>query len=365
MKRAAPKFGRTSFCLGIAFVAGLVVSNTAFGQRGSHGGGKQLAGGGKSLSSGMSFKPASLSGGSLLQASNRGIAKSSIPQLSSQKRLPISSSGFNQGGLQTRGTGKPGGVKPGSFNPKAIVPFQTKSNGLNPTVKSGSVKLATSLAPKPSLGSKPFVPKVTPLSPPSLQPTKGSGLGGVKVVHPKGTIKPGNWKSLQTQWCHYPLLARINHCSYVRCHPNLHWRYTDWCYYYPQPCHWWYGWCGSNYYFDPTCCVTYSWYYYPCSVVTAGVTQRFSWHLGVNCVFIPGRGLGVQEVEAGSPAEAAGLQSGMVILTANGAELVTEGVMQSVMESSTGRISLTVIPAETAEPVTIDVQMGRVVSSNF
>ncbi len=100
-------------------------------------------------------------------------------------------------------------------------------------------------------------------------------------------------------------------------------------------------------------------------VVYQGVTQHYSWHLGINCVFIPGRGLGIQEVEAGSPADLAGLVPGMVILQADGADLVGEDLMPSIIQESNGLLNLQVISDQDESIYSYDVQMSKLVSSGY
>lgn len=179
-------------------------------------------------------------------------------------------------------------------------------------------------------------------------------------------VQNRSWKHKQKNRCykgsHYDC---IRHCHHVRRHAHLHWNYVDWCGYYPTTCSWWYDWCGPTYYFDPTCCVSYSWNYCPVQVVYEGVAQNYSWHLGVNCVYIPGRGLGIQEVEAGSPAELAGLEPGMVIMQADGVQLDSETTMPSIIEGSSGMLNLDVISDSSEDSINVDVQMQKMASSSF
>jgi len=174
-----------------------------------------------------------------------------------------------------------------------------------------------------------------------------------------------NWKTLQRQIGNPTIGQVASLCRTVRRTPSLHWHFGKWCNFFPARCHWWYNWCGPTYYFDPTCCATYHWYYYPCRIVSEGTVQSFSWHLGLNCVFIPGRGLGVQEVEAGSPAELAGFQPGMILLTANGEDLATEGAMQRVIERSNGTLVITTLAKADTDPVTVTVTMARVAEVGY
>ena len=145
----------------------------------------------------------------------------------------------------------------------------------------------------------------------------------------------------------------------------MHWSYNNWCGYYPTTCHWWYNWCGSDYYFDPTCCVTYQWNYCPVQVISQGVVNKYSWHLGIDCVFIAGKGLGIQEVQAGSPADLAGLTAGMVIVQADGFDLAGEEVMPSVLQQSNGLLNLTILVEGDTEFYSADVEMLKVVTAGY
>jgi hypothetical protein len=344
MKCSKSPIFRKLALLACALVAGLFIQSAAFAQKGgkrggSNIGGKMSIGGNRS---GGFQNGGSLTGGSLRQGG--GIKQGGFDGNRGMKLSAPLSGGFQEGGSKKQGSlpsfGQPGSdlARTGKFNP---LPGKTGTvGGLNPV--SGKRGVAN--------------------------PFPGSGSPGQSGIANPGTgsqSPAGHWKHLQQQWCHKPCAELIHQCHQVRCTPKLHWSYGKWCNYYPVNCHWWYNWCGSSYYFDPTCCATYNWYYYPCRVVYAGVTQQYSWHLGMNCVFIPDRGLGVQQVEAGSPAARAGFQPGMVLVAANGFELTTEGVMQSVIEGSNGRLTLTVKTDADSQLVDIEVQMTRLVASNY
>jgi S1-C subfamily serine protease len=81
------------------------------------------------------------------------------------------------------------------------------------------------------------------------------------------------------------------------------------------------------------------------------------WYLGLNCVYIPGLGYGIQEVYEGSPADIAGLEQGMIIRTANGRELETESVLNRVMAESAGVVSFDVVTGDGPRQQQFDVRM--------
>lgn len=260
-----------------------------------------------------------------------------------------------------------GQMKTGSLNPKRkgfqLLPQQKKNASLPYQQKIGGI---TGLNPKlPKLNAG--LPKAKNF--PNLS-------GKVNFSGKPGQLIPQPWKHFKQNnqagnaWKHKPNLKYfkgslqncLKRCHYVRHHHHLHWGYQNWCGYYPRPCHWWYSWCGPRYYFDPSCCVTFNWYYCPVRVVYRGVAQHFRWHLGVNCVYIPGRGLGIQDVEPGSPAELAGLAPGMVIMQADGRELDSETVMPSVLEESDGLLNLAVIQDDSEQVYDVAVQMNQLAS---
>lgn len=157
-----------------------------------------------------------------------------------------------------------------------------------------------------------------------------------------------------------------NRLAYVRQHRHLCWDRAAWCNYYPKRCHWWYNFCKTNYYFDPTCTVTYDWTYYqvPATLVTQVSQPNIRWNLGMSCVLIPGRGLGIESVAAGSPAELAGLQPGMIVTIANNIAITDEISMPTAIDGSNGLLNLEVLVSET-ELAQLTVQMQPVVVTNF
>jgi S1-C subfamily serine protease len=104
-----------------------------------------------------------------------------------------------------------------------------------------------------------------------------------------------------------------------------------------------------------------------CAPVVVGdaVAPATRWYLGLEGMVLPGKGLGVETVEAGSPAEQAGLRQGMVIVRCNGVALVDEATVADSIASSGGVLRLEVLKAEGDQPISVSVAMQRVAAVKF
>ncbi len=91
----------------------------------------------------------------------------------------------------------------------------------------------------------------------------------------------------------------------------------------------------------------------------------FRWYLGLGGIVLPGKGLGVETVEANSPADMAGLSSGMVITRCNGSEVIDEATMGEAIAASDGQLLLSVLKSADAEPVELIVEMKKLRSLSF
>ena len=89
------------------------------------------------------------------------------------------------------------------------------------------------------------------------------------------------------------------------------------------------------------------------------------WYLGLKGVVLPGKGLGVDSVEPGSPAAAVGIQPGMVITTCNGIALVDENSMAEAIRISGGVLQMTLLSADGSQLLEGTVQMAQVASVSF
>lgn len=140
----------------------------------------------------------------------------------------------------------------------------------------------------------------------------------------------------------------------------------NWCHYRPRHCHWWYDFCKPIRYCAPTECIRYVGTYVTCNAVVAGaVVEDARWHLGLKGVLLPGKGLGIESVEAGSPAEAAGLKAGMVVTVANGIQIADETSMPQAVEGSGGLLKLTVLDQADGQAADVTIQMQRLLAQNF
>jgi len=98
---------------------------------------------------------------------------------------------------------------------------------------------------------------------------------------------------------------------------------------------------------------------------TGEQVQNASWYLGVQGLVLPGKGLGIEQVEPNSPAEQAGLQQGMVITKVNGIEMTSEEAMGQVMETSNGYLEMEVINQQDGQIVPIAVQMTSMATPSY
>ncbi|MGI9472246.1 MAG: hypothetical protein ACR2NZ_11965 [Rubripirellula sp.] len=107
------------------------------------------------------------------------------------------------------------------------------------------------------------------------------------------------------------------------------------------------------------------WDYVTCDYVIGGqvIVADARWHLGLNGLFLPGKGVGIESVAPGSPAAFVGLQPGMVIARCNGINLQNEQVLQQVIAQSHGVLQLDLILNDTGAPATCTVVMQRVPNS--
>ncbi len=78
-------------------------------------------------------------------------------------------------------------------------------------------------------------------------------------------------------------------------------------------------------------------------------------------MFLPGKGLGIESVEPGSPAELVGLAPGMVILEANGIPMVEEEAMSAAIAESQGVLNLVLMMEGDDVQYEATVEMTRLV----
>ena len=80
---------------------------------------------------------------------------------------------------------------------------------------------------------------------------------------------------------------------------------------------------------------------------------------------LPGKGMGIETVEANSPAAIAGLTPGMVITMCNGVAITDEAVFGQVVAESGGILEMEVLDKIDGESLFGTVQMTRLASASF
>jgi hypothetical protein len=163
-------------------------------------------------------------------------------------------------------------------------------------------------------------------------------------------------------------LDRIAHrISHNRKHHKVCVDHRDWCHIKPRHCHWWYNWCAPIRYCEPVHHVSCHWDYVQCDYVAAGqvVVADARWYLGLKGLLLPGKGLGIEEVTPGSPADAVSLQAGMVIVRCNGVDLVDEQALADVIAQSQGVLRMDLLMNADETPATCVVVMQRIASVDF
>jgi S1-C subfamily serine protease len=104
--------------------------------------------------------------------------------------------------------------------------------------------------------------------------------------------------------------------------------------------------------------------------LTVGATQTWSsddflnestWYLGLKGTVLPQAGLGIDRVVLNSPADRAGLEAGMVIISCNDILITEEADMLRVMNMSDGILMVIVLLEDGSEAQTV-VEMVQVSS---
>lgn len=134
---------------------------------------------------------------------------------------------------------------------------------------------------------------------------------------------------------------------------------SAWCFHQPKFCWWWYDYCPSYCLHLPTF-HTCNYYYVPSPVVVGGPVVTWQWYLGVQGVVLPGKGLAINSVDAGSPAALAGLQPGMVITQCNGILLIDEAAVSQSLQTPNGVLEMFVLTEGAQAPLPVTIQMLQV-----
>lgn len=120
---------------------------------------------------------------------------------------------------------------------------------------------------------------------------------------------------------------------------------NHWCFKRPAYCHWWFDYCTRLSRYRRTdivhcdfvrCEVPYV------ALAEGNVANNATWYLGIKGMILPQSGLGIDEVEPGSPAAQAGLTAGMVIIRCNGIQITNESDMQKAIATSEGVLRMVV-----------------------
>ena len=94
--------------------------------------------------------------------------------------------------------------------------------------------------------------------------------------------------------------------------------------------------------------VTCNWHNVTCAPAPIGgiVQEDVQWYLGMKGILLPGKGIGIDSVEPGSPADQVGLQPGMVLTNCNGIDMVDDAAMQQAIATSGGVLQMTLLSTD-------------------
>ena len=135
----------------------------------------------------------------------------------------------------------------------------------------------------------------------------------------------------------------------------------------PRYSWWWFNYCTPLQNCAPAD-FSYCDYVYPtCDFQVPGgeLIEDVRWYLGLKGLMLPGKGMGIEKVEANSPAANAGLTPGMVITKCNGVAITDEVVFGQVVAESGGVLEMEVLDKIDGEPLFGTVQMTRLATANF
>jgi len=135
-----------------------------------------------------------------------------------------------------------------------------------------------------------------------------------------------------------------NHRPWYRSQ-RRHQHANHWCFQRPTYCHWWFDYCTPL----ATCHATdiVSCNFVRCSIPQVAlsdgnVVNDATWYLGLKGMILPQSGLGIDEIEANSPAAQAGLTGGMIIISCNDIQITEESDMQRAIATSGGVLRMVV-----------------------
>ena len=213
--------------------------------------------------------------------------------------------------------------------------------------------------------------KLTPLNKPTSNLTlpwkPKPGNGGITTVPflPKGSGTNGNNNQISSGQQSVSVGSQTNWkqgLQQLLAHNHHHWCHTR-----PATCHWWTQYCEPIAHCHHNELVICDWNRVHCStvVVVGRPAQEVQWYLGLKGILLPGKGIGIDAVEANSPAAQIGLQPGMVITVCNGIALVDETSMQEAIRISGGVLQMTLLSADGSQVLEGVAVMSRVAVVNF
>lgn len=260
-----------------------------------------------------------------------------------------------------RAVGAKAGGKPGKFG--GGLP------GSLPTKLPGPTKLPVKGVKPPATLTSPAIPSTGKLS----GFTKFQKLASAKK--PSAVLKPLALGKLPTTLAGvkgakaftltspFATKAKAAAIKKLGLHPHSHW-WVDFCigwHWHTHRIRWW-DHCYTPGYWS--CWTTHRY-----RVVEVPATARYaatSWYLGVDCVLIPDMACyGVQEVQPNSPAAAAGLTPGDMIVSVNGLNIADEGVLQRSIQTSGGVLQLGVLRDGSEKPMEVAVALQQVTALSY
>lgn len=237
------------------------------------------------------------------------------------------------------GNGKPAG---GGFNR----PIKDTVNVIKPLPGNGSPRPF----PKPGTG----VPKPgsgTPKPRPNPKPPTGNGPPKPRPPKPNPNPNPGQGNN---GGHHNGGHHNGNHGHHWHNHrPRFSW--------------WWFNYCTPLQNYGPGN-YQYCNYVYPtCDYVAPNgqIIEDVRWYLGMKGLTLPGKGIGIESVEANSPADLTGLKPGMVITKCNGVVITDDATFGQVIAASGGVLEMELLESIDGPQLEATVQMTQLPTANF
>lgn len=373
----------TTTLIAASLVCFLVGHSTAFGQfrSGKSGGSKTSfrgSSGGKSTNSSRnSGGSSSKMGSSSASGRSSGISKFNFGKVSSGKGTSTLGSGKTPMNRGFGGFPQGSSTKPTSKFPTTTKPLFGKGQSIGtpsripavqgkPTIKNpiGNWKNPSAGRPTtkfPGIGSS-WLPGNQNSS--GRTPSKGTSLGGTRF--PKPSFSHGG-QSGSSGGSRQTTSVKLHHGWQHAVKNIIHHNKQHWCHSRPAKCQWWVSYCEPISHCHAHEVVTCDWNRVHCAPVVHGSVQvrEVQWYLGMKGMLLPGKGIGIEAVEPGSPAAQVGLRPGMVMTVANGIPLVDEASMQEALRISGGVLQMTLLSEDGSQVLEGAVQMAQVAAVSF